>query len=76
MHLDLDESGLLLHEMTFFMIKSTSNFLQCNNFVFAAQIAIYACSAILNMGHSMSNQHKKILTPTDLNENWFLHSVS
>ena len=26
-------------------------------------------------GHSMSNQHKKILTPTDLNENWFLHSV-
>ena len=28
------------------------------------------------MGHSMSNQHKKILTPTDLNENWLLHSVS
>ena len=26
-------------------------------------------------GHSMSNQHKKILTPTDLNETWFLHSV-
>ena len=32
---------------------------------------------LLNLlGHSMSNQCKKILTPTDLNENWFLHSVS
>ena len=30
----------------------------------------------LHMGHSMSNQQKKILTPTNLNENWFLHSVS
>ena len=26
-------------------------------------------------GHSMPNQHKKILTLTDLNETWFLHSV-
>ena len=25
--------------------------------------------------HSISNEHKKILIPTDLNENWFLHSV-
>ena len=33
-------------------------------------------SASSQKGHSMSNQHKKILTPTDLNENWFLHSVS
>ena len=29
----------------------------------------------LLLGHSMSNQHKKILASTDLNENWFLHSV-
>ena len=35
-----------------------------------------AVTKMFNMGHSMSNQHKKILTPTDLNENWFLHSVS
>ena len=28
-----------------------------------------------HMGHSMSNQHKIILTLTDLNETWFLHSV-
>ena len=27
----------------------------------------------LSLGHSMSNQHKKILTLTDLNETWFLH---
>ena len=33
-------------------------------------------SLSFGMGHSMSNQHKKILTHTDLNENWFLHSVS
>ena len=33
-------------------------------------------SVYKSMGHSMSNQHKQILTPTDLNENWFLHSVS
>ena len=33
-------------------------------------------SAMWLLGHSMSNHHKKILTPTDLNENWFLHSVS
>ena len=26
-------------------------------------------------GHSMSNQRKKILTPIDLNETWFLYSV-
>ena len=26
------------------------------------------------MGHSISNQHKRIVTPTDLNETWFLHS--
>ena len=26
-------------------------------------------------GHSMSNQHKKILTLSDLNETWFVHSV-
>ena len=26
-------------------------------------------------GHSMSNQHKKYLTLTDLDETWFLHSV-
>ena len=28
-----------------------------------------------NVGHSMSNQRKKILTLIDLNETWFLHSV-
>jgi len=28
-----------------------------------------------NKGHSMSNQHKKILTLSDLNETWFVHSV-
>ena len=27
------------------------------------------------VGHSMSNQHKKILTLSDLNETWFVHSV-
>ena len=25
------------------------------------------------LGHSVSNQHKKILTLTDFNETWFLH---
>ena len=29
-----------------------------------------------DLGHSMSNQNKKILIPTDLNTTWFLHAVS
>ena len=31
---------------------------------------------VISCTGSMSNQHKKFLTPTDLNENWFLHSFS
>ena len=38
-------------------------------------LAIVWAVGKLHMGHSMSNQHKKILTLTDLNETWFLHSV-
>ena len=30
---------------------------------------------MLVLGHSMSNQHKKILTLTDFNETWFVHGV-
>ena len=36
---------------------------------------LFKQSEVINVGHSMSNQHKKILTLTDLNKTWFLHSV-
>ena len=55
-----DSNASIINAFTTFLLLSFSKIL-------------FASFTMLYTGHSMSNQHKKILTLTDLDETWFLH---